>query len=77
MAASRKSPDSNRKSSPRPKANRRSGVPLTVYLSEELSTSLNQACEHRKVVKSTIVRIAVERFLADLNSGQLNLPLGI
>ena len=52
-------------------------MPLTVYLSEELTVALNTAAETRKVGKSTIVRIAVERLLGQMNSGQLELPLGL
>jgi hypothetical protein len=58
------------------KGNRR-GVPFTVYLSTELSAALTATSKSRKVDKSTLVRTAIERLLADLESGQLNLPLGI
>ena len=56
---------------------RRRGVPVTVYFSEELSQSLSAAAEERRVGKSTIIRMAVERLLRQLESGQLNLPLGL
>jgi predicted DNA-binding protein len=56
---------------------RRRGVPLTVYLSVELSKALATVSSRRKVDKSTLVRTAIERLLADLESGQLDLPLGI
>lgn len=60
-----------------PQPGKRRGVPLTVYLSEELSQALSAAAEGRRVGKSTIVRIAVERLLEQLDNGQLKLPLGI
>lgn len=58
-------------------AAKRSGKPLTVYLNDDLSFALTTACEKRKVHKSDIVRVAVQRLLHDLESGQLELPLGI
>lgn len=58
-------------------APKRSGKPLTVYLNDSLSSALSVACEKRKVRKSDIVRVAVERLLNDLETGQLELPLGI
>ncbi len=62
---------------PPPQQGKRRGVPLTVYLSDELSQALSAAAEGRRVGKSTIVRIAVERLLQQLDNGQLKLPLGI
>lgn len=56
---------------------KRSGKPLTVYLNDDLSSALANTCERRKVHKSDVVRVAVERLLNDLESGQLDLPLGI
>ena len=56
---------------------KRNGKPLTVYLDDNLSHALAMTCEKRKVHKSDIVRVAVERLLNDLESGQLELPLGI
>ena len=61
---------------PRPKTNR-SGVPITVYLDETLNERLNTTSKERRVGKSSIIRLAVERLLAQLESGQLDLPLGI
>lgn len=55
----------------------RSGVPITVYLDETLNRRLNTASKERHTGKSSIVRIAVERLLTQLESGQLDLPLGI
>ena len=56
---------------------KRNGKPLTVYLNDDLSQALTTTCEKRKVHKSDIVRVAVERLLNDLEAGQLELPLGI
>lgn len=56
---------------------KRRGKPLTVYLKDDLSQALTTTCEKRKVHKSDIVRVAVERLLNDLEGGQLELPLGI
>jgi hypothetical protein len=56
---------------------KRSGVPHTVYFSEELTAALNAAVRSRRVGKSTIIRIAVEELLRRLESGQLELPLGL
>jgi hypothetical protein len=59
---------------PKPK---RKGVPHTIYFSEELAVALNEAVRTRRVGKSTIIRIAVEQLLKKLESGQLELPLGL
>jgi hypothetical protein len=56
---------------------KRKGKPLTVYLNDDLSLALAKTCEKRKVDKSVVVRVAVERLLNDLEAGQLELPLGI
>jgi transcriptional regulator NrdR family protein len=56
---------------------RRTGRPLTVYLSDRLSHALASASQKRKVHKSDIVRVAIERLLNDLETGQLELPLGM
>jgi metal-responsive CopG/Arc/MetJ family transcriptional regulator len=56
---------------------KRNGKPLTVWLNEDLSNALATASERRKVDKSEIVRVAVKRLLNDLETGQLELPLGI
>jgi hypothetical protein len=67
---------SRAKSRARSTVNRR-GKPLTVYLSQELSQALESASVERRVHKSEIVRVAVQRLLNDLKSGQLELPLGL
>lgn len=64
------------RNAPRPKTNR-SGVPITVYLDKSLNNRLNATSKERHVGKSSIIRLAVERLLTQLESGQLELPLGI
>jgi hypothetical protein len=64
------------RSVPRPTTNR-SGVPITVYLDDGLNKRLNATSKERHVGKSSIIRLAVERLLTQLESGQLDLPLGI
>lgn len=70
------SPRPARSASRRRKPNRR-GVPLTVYLSKELSEALTTTAAERRVDKATIVRAALERFLQQLADGQRDLPLGL
>lgn len=60
-----------------PSKARRSGVPYTLYLSEEMTATLNAISSQRKVDKSDLVRTAIQRLLDDIANGQLNLPLGI
>ena len=55
----------------------RKGIPFTVYFSEELSAHLKAVAEERKIARSVLVREGVERLLRDLESGQLDLPLGL
>lgn len=55
----------------------RSGIPYTVYLSEEMTAALNAISSQRKVDKSNLVRTAIQRLLDDIQNGQLDLPLGI
>jgi hypothetical protein len=56
---------------------KRTGKPFTVYLADDLSHALAEVSKKRMVHKSVIVRVAVERLLNDLETGQLELPLGI
>ena len=56
---------------------KRNGVPLTVYLSHELSDAVSAVSRDRRVDKATLVRTALERLLQQIADGQLNLPLGI
>jgi len=69
-------PRTSRRGTAPPKA-RRSGVPYTLYLSEEMAATLNAISSQRKVDKSDLVRTAIQRLLDDIANGQLNLPLGI
>jgi len=48
-----------------------------VYFPEELALALTAASRERRVGKSTIIRIAVEQLLRKMESGQLDLPLGL
>ena len=56
---------------------KRNGVPLTVYLSRELSDELAATSRARQVDKATIVRTALQRLFEQLAHGQLHLPLGL
>jgi hypothetical protein len=58
-------------------SNGRRGVPHTVYFSPELAQALADCAHRRRVQKSTIMRFAVEELLKKLESGQLELPLGL
>jgi hypothetical protein len=58
------------------KMNRR-GRPLVVYFTKEQAERLNITCRERHVAKATVVRFAVERFLDQLSSGQLEFPFGL
>jgi hypothetical protein len=57
-------------------ANRR-GKALLVYFPDDAAARLQEVARERRVPKSELVRVAVGRFLRDLNSGQLELPLGV
>jgi hypothetical protein len=56
---------------------KRSGRPLVVYFTKEQAERLSMMCRERHVNKTTIVRFAVDRFLDQLSSGQLELPFGL
>ncbi|MEM4724898.1 MAG: CopG family transcriptional regulator [Candidatus Hadarchaeum sp.] len=56
---------------------RRRGRPITVYLDDTLSQRLSEAARLRHIDKSELVRIALDRLLTQLETGQLQLPLGI
>lgn len=56
---------------------KRRGKPLLVYFPDEAATRLQEVAIERCVPMSELVRVAVRRFLRDLNSGQLELPLGL
>jgi hypothetical protein len=55
----------------------RTGIPYTLYLSEDMTAALNALSSQRKVDKSAIVRTAIQRLLEAIANGQLDLPLGI
>src|SRR5262249_16727593 len=54
----------------------RSGIPCTVYLSDEISAALNAILSQRTVDKSDLVKAAIQRLLDDIANGQLDLPPG-
>jgi hypothetical protein len=64
------------KSMPRKEVQRK-GTPFTLYLSAEQAKQLEILSRQRSVAKAAVVRFAVDRLLAQLGSGQLELPLGI
>jgi hypothetical protein len=55
----------------------RSGKPLVVYFSEEQADRLDVVARSRRVSKTDIVRVAVQRLLDAMASDQLDLPLGL
>jgi hypothetical protein len=55
----------------------RQGTPFTFYLEQGLATRLKKTAVDRKVPKSVLVRVALDRLLQQLDSGQLDLPLGL
>lgn len=61
----------------RKKQPQRKGKPFTLYLALEQASQLDAVSRERNVSKATFVRLAVGRLLAQINSGQLELPLGI
>lgn len=56
---------------------KRNGKPLLVYFPKEEAERLSSVAKERRVAKTELVRVAVGRLLNDLNSGQLELPLGL
>lgn len=56
---------------------RRNGTPFTIYFSDQQTARLNRISRERRVSKAELVRIGVDLLLAQLSSGQLELPLGI
>ena len=61
---------------PRPKS-KRTGVPVSIYIDPDLNRRLNATSKERLVGKSAIIRLAIQRLLTQLDSGQLDLPLGL
>jgi predicted DNA-binding protein len=56
---------------------KRNGKALLVYFPKEEAERLSSVARERRVAKAELVRVAVGRLLNDLNSGQLELPLGL
>jgi len=56
---------------------KRKGKALLVYFPKEEAERLSIVARERRVAKAELVRVAVGRLLNDLNSGQLELPLGL
>jgi predicted DNA-binding protein len=56
---------------------KRKGKALLVYFPKEQAERLSSVAKERRVAKAELVRVAVGRLLNDLNSGQLELPLGL
>jgi hypothetical protein len=56
---------------------KRNGKPLVVYFSEDQAARLDSVSQERRVAKADLVRLAVDRLLNQLGSGQLDLPLGV
>jgi hypothetical protein len=55
----------------------RRGVPFTLYFTAEQAEALAAISRTRRVSKSTVIRFAVERLLKQIESEQLELPLGL
>jgi hypothetical protein len=53
---------------------RRNGTPFTIYFSHQQAESLNRISRERRVPKAELVRFGVDLMLAQLASGQLELP---
>jgi hypothetical protein len=56
---------------------KRKGKALLVYFPKDEAERLSNAAKERRVAKTELVRVAVGRLLNDLNSGQMELPLGL
>lgn len=55
----------------------RRGTPITVYLDVRQMEALNAVAKDRHVSKATIIRLAVDQLLRQIEGGQLQLALGI
>jgi hypothetical protein len=55
----------------------RTGRPFTFYLREGQANELDALAQQRHVAKAELIRFAIDRFLAEIKGGQLELPLGI
>lgn len=56
---------------------RRRGEPFMVYFTREQSNQLKSICRERQVSRAVLVRFAVDQLIKQLDSGQLELPLGL
>lgn len=55
----------------------RRGTPFTVYFDLRQTEALNAVARDRHVSKATIIRLAVDQLLRQIEGGQLPLALGI
>lgn len=55
----------------------RRGVPFTVYFAPQQAEALQSMARERHVAKATIIRIAVDQLLRQLESGKFTLQFGI
>jgi hypothetical protein len=61
----------------RTEAKGRTGKPFTIYLSNQQFEQLQLVAKKRCVAKSVLVRFALDRFIDQLQNGQIELPLGL
>ncbi len=59
------------------KSSRKGKTAVLVYFPTEQAANLSTVARARRVPKAELIRVAVGRLLDDLNSGQLDLPLGL
>ena len=55
----------------------RRGTPFTIYFDQQQTRALNAVAKERHVSKTTIIRLAVDQMLRQIQGGQLQSPLGI
>ncbi len=55
----------------------RRGKPLTIYFTDEQANGLRSLAQERHISKTALVKFAVDEMLRGLQSGQLELPLGV
>ncbi len=56
---------------------RRSGSPFTLYLRRDQAARLERLARGRHVAKSELVRVAIDRLLAELEKGHSAKPIGL
>ena len=59
------------------KGPRKGKTAVLVYFPTEQAVNLSTVARARRVPKAELIRVAVGRLLNELNSGQLDLPLGL